>query len=278
MSTKESCIQELTKKLEREKQARLRAEANLASVRQDQQDFISLIAHELRIPMTAIQGYTDLLIKAIMGPVNETQLTFLKTIRSNVERMSRLIADLSDINKIKANSLEIKLKEVSLPSLLNGLEADFESMTIEKNISLSLVMPDTLPPIKCDADRLCQVLTNLLRNAVQYTPSGGEVSIHAALDPDQPQCVQVQVSDSGIGIPPDQQSYVFDMFFRASDNETRQTSGNGLALHLSKLLLEMQDGTIGFVSTRGKGSTFTITLPAVQKEWYAKGASNNGMG
>ena len=261
MSTKETRIQELTAALEQEKQARQQAEAKLASVQQSQQEFISLVAHELRIPMTAIQGYTDLLIKAVMGPVNDTQLNFLKTIRSNVERMSRLVGDLSDINGIAANRLQITPKSVALNPLIEGLAADFQSMTSGKALSLNTTISEVLPPVWCDPDRLRQVLVNLLRNAVQYTPGRGEITIRAGVNLDQPQCVQVQVSDSGIGIPANQQDRVFEMFFRSSDDETRQTSGNGLALHLSKLLLEMQDGSISFVSSRGKGSTFTITLP-----------------
>ena len=261
MSTKETRIQELNTALERERQARQQAEADLVSVQKDQQEFISLVAHELRIPMTAIQGYTDLLMKAIMGPVNDTQLSFLKTIRSNVERMSRLVADLSDINKIAANQLEIKPKLVRLNLLVDELAADFKWMTNDKVLSLNTSVPEILPPVWCDVDRLRQVLTNLLRNAIQYTPGGGKITISAVVSTDQPQRMQMQVTDSGIGIPPDQHNRVFEMFFRSSDDETRQTSGNGLALHLSKLLLEMQDSSISFVSTRGKGSSFTILMP-----------------
>ncbi len=261
MSTNETHIQKLTAALERERKARQQAEAELSSVKQSQQEFISLVAHELRIPMTAIQGYTDLLIRAIMGPVNETQLTFLQTIRSNVERMSRLVADLSDTNKISGGHLQLKPKEVILKPLINELVADFQSLTSQKVLTINTTISESLPPLWCDYDRLRQILVNLLRNAVQYTPGGGKIEIYATVDPDNPDRLQVQVHDSGIGIPVDQQNHVFEMFLRASDNETRQTSGNGLALHLSKLLLEMQDGTISFDSARGKGSTFTISLP-----------------
>lgn len=261
MPTNETHIQELTAALEREQKARQQAEAELASVKQSQQEFISLVGHELRIPMTAIQGYTDLLIKAIMGPVNDTQLTFLQTIRSNVERMSRLVADLSDINKITGGHLQIKPKSVMLESLIHELVADFQSVISQKSFALNTNISESLPPIWCDYDRLRQVLVNLLRNAAQYTPGRGKIEVNAAVDPEKPDYVQVQVHDSGIGIPDDQQNRVFDIFFRAADDETRQTSGNGLALHLSKLLLEMQGSTISFVSTRGKGSTFTVSLP-----------------
>jgi two-component system sensor histidine kinase VicK len=261
MSTHETRIQELSSALEQERKARLQAEAELAAVRQSQQEFISLVTHELRIPMTAIQGYTDLLIKAIMGPVNATQLNFLKTIRANVERMSRLVADLSDINKINGNQLQLKPQPVDLYLLMDELVDEFIAITSDKALSIETEFAESLAPVWCDPDRLQQILSNLLRNAVQYTPAGGKITMQAGVDPENPQNIQIQVSDSGIGIPEDQQDHVFEMFFRSADEETRQTSGNGLALHLSKLLLEMQDGSINFVSTRGKGSTFTMTLP-----------------
>jgi signal transduction histidine kinase len=261
MSTQKTRIQELTAALEQEKQARQQVEAELKTMQHSQQEYISLVAHELRIPMTAIQGYTDLLIKAIMGPVNDTQLTFLKTIRSNVERMSRLVGDLSDINKIMSNQLVLKPRAVPLNSLIDELETDFETMTSDKIQTLNINIPAESIQVWGDADRLHQVLSNVLRNAVQYTPNGGKISIIAAKDSANTQHVKVEISDSGIGIPANQQDRIFEMFFRSADDETRQTSGNGLALHLSQKLMELQDGSITFESSRGKGSTFTITIP-----------------
>ena len=137
----------------------------------------------------------------------------------------------------------------------------YDQRLSKKNLTLTTSVPENLPSLWCDGDRLRQVLVNLLRNAVQYTPNGGKIEVNANVNPEKPDFIQVLVSDSGIGIPADQQSHVFEQFFRASDDETRQTSGNGLALHLSKLLLEMQNGTITFTSTQGKGSTFSISLP-----------------
>lgn len=264
MSGNETSIQELTAALESERHAREKAEAELEHTIQNQQDFISLVAHELRIPMTAIQGYTDLLIKVIMGPVNETQLSFLKTIRANIERMSRLVSDLSDINKIAGNRLEMRSEAVNLWTQLEAVKTDFSGMLSEKQLQLRIMLPESLPALWCDAERLQQVLANLLRNAIQYTPDNGHIHIIAAVETDKPDRVQVQISDSGIGIPSDQQEHVFEIFFRADDNETRQTSGNGLALHLSKKLIEMQDGTIDFHSERGQGSTFRMTLPVAK--------------
>ena len=265
MAGQDTRIQELTAALESECRAREKAEGELERTIQNQQDFISLVAHELRIPMTAIQGYTDLLIKAIIGPVNETQLSFLKTIRANIERMSRLVSDLSDVNKIAGNHLELRTEAVNVKKQLEVVKKDFKAMILEKQLQLHITIPESLPDVWCDVERLLQVLSNLLRNAIQYTPVKGHIHIIAAAENEKPDHVQVQVSDSGIGIPSDQQNRVFEMFFRADDNETRQTSGNGLALHLSKKLIEMQEGTIDFHSERGQGSTFSITLPVVKK-------------
>jgi signal transduction histidine kinase len=264
MEKEETRIQELTAALDSERRARKQSEVELERTLHNQQEFISLVAHELRIPMTAIQGYTDLLIKAIMGPVNETQLSFLQTIRANIERMSRLVSDLYDINKISSNRMVMKPESVNFKKQVEIVIQDFKTMIAEKQLHLCLDIPESLPALWCDPERLQQVLANLLRNAIQYTPDKGDIHIVAATKLDNLEQVQLQISDTGIGIPSDQQQHVFERFFRADDNETRQTSGNGLALHLSKLLVVLQDGTIDFHSKRGQGSTFTITLPAVK--------------
>ena len=151
-----------------------------------------------------------------------------------------------------------------LKPLILDLVADFQPAINLKALTLNVNIPDSLPALWCDGDRLRQIMGNLLRNAVQYNLDGGKIDLIATTDPEKPDHIQVQVQDSGIGIPADQQNRIFEMFFRASDDETRQTSGNGLALHLSKLLVEMQNGTMHFLSTQGHGSTFTVSLPVAK--------------
>ncbi|HOT90800.1 MAG TPA: HAMP domain-containing sensor histidine kinase [Anaerolineae bacterium] len=254
-------ISALKEALAREQQMRQEAEAALAEAQRARRQFVSLVTHELRVPMTSIKGYTDLLLKGIVGPISDAQRNFLQTIRTNVERMSRMVADLSDINKLEAGALQLTPTAVALNEALDEALRNLASAIEAKRQTLIREIPDTLPALWCDRARLVQVLGNLLSNAHLYTPEGGVIAVSAEYTPDEAQSVRIAVRDTGIGILPEEQGRIFEMFFRASDEETRQIVGNGLALHLSKLLIEQQGGRIWFTSERGKGSTFIVQLP-----------------
>lgn len=253
-------LQALQEALAQERQARQEAEKALAEVQRARQQFVSLVTHELRVPMTSIMGYTDLLLKGIMGPLNEAQTGFLQTVRSNVERMARMVADLGDINKLDGQGLKFTPTAVPLQVALDEALRPFENAIAQKGQTVTRVIPEDLPALWCDHDRLVQVLGNLLSNAHIYTPEGGVITITAELTPDA-SAVRVAVRDNGIGILPAEQHRIFEMFFRASDEETRKTPGNGLALHLSRRLVEQQGGRLWFESQRGAGSTFILQLP-----------------
>jgi signal transduction histidine kinase len=254
-------VRTLGEALAREQQAREKAEAALVEAQRARQQFVSLVTHELRVPMTSIKGYTDLLLKGIVGPLNEAQTNFLQTVRANVERMARMVADLGDINKLEGQGLKFTPTAVSLVTALDEALRPLENAIAQKGQTVTRAIPADLPALWCDHDRLVQVLANLLSNAHLYTPEGGILTITAAPAPDAP-AVRVAVRDNGIGILPEEQHRVFEMFFRASDEETRQVPGNGLALHLSRRLVEQQGGHLWFESERGVGSTFTFQLPS----------------
>ncbi len=257
-------IRTLTEALAREQQARQEAEAALAEAQRARQQFVSLVTHELRVPMTSIKGYTDLLLKGIVGPVSDAQQNFLQTIRANVERMSRMVADLSDINKLEARAVKFSPSTVILNDALDEAVRGLASAIAERRQTLVRDIPDTLPPLWCDRARLVQVLANLFSNAHLYTPEGGAITVTAEHVSGDTEKVRIAVRDNGIGILPEEQERIFEAFFRASDEETRQIPGNGLALHLSRLLVEQQNGRIWFESERGKGSVFIIQLPCSQ--------------
>jgi len=230
----------------------------IAAEGETRQAFVSLVTHELRVPMTSIKGYTDLLIKGIMGPVSDAQLGFLQTIRANVDRMSKMVSDLSDINRIDGDRVPVSIAEVPLGEVLSEVTGARNLAVDEKALTVSVELRDVT--VIADRARLAQVLGYLLDNAIQYTPEGGTITVTAT--PEDSQRTRISVADTGIGIPADEQARIFEMFFRASDEETRATPGNGLSLHLSRRLLALQNGEIGFDSQRGIGSTFWVTLPA----------------
>ncbi len=251
-------IEELTQALEQERRARRAAELRADEAERNRQEFVSLVAHELRVPMTSIKGYTDLLIRGMMGPVPEAQMGFLRVIKSNVERMSAMVTALSDINKIESGRMTLNVTTVSLPEIVQEAVQRVQGKLDEKQQHLTIHVDETLPLVLGDATRLRQILDALFSNAHLYTHQGGHILIQAQTEEET---LHVFVQDDGIGIVPEAQAHIFEKFFRAPDEETRQVPGNGLALHLAKLLTNLQQGRIWFESERGQGSTFHLSFP-----------------
>lgn len=226
--------------------------------------FVSVVVHELRIPMTSIKGYTDLLRQGAVGPVNEAQKGFLEVIRNNVNRMAALVSDLSDIARIETGRLKLDLAHIALSTQVDEALRSLSPEILNKKQSLELQIPADLPMVYADPQRVVQVLTNLLSNAHKYTPEGGKLSLRASLlsAPIVPQpVVRIEISDSGIGISAEDQARLFTQFFRSEDPNVREQQGWGLGLSVARSLVELMGGKIGVQSTPGSGSTFWITLP-----------------
>jgi signal transduction histidine kinase len=229
--------------------------ANLAK-----SQFISFVSHEIRMPMTAICGYADLLRQGAAGPITDRQEQFLQTIRSNVDRMELLVSDLSDISRIETGRLEIIPAPLPIRDYLKETVENWVPQFHQKNQELKLDLPPDLPFVQADPGRLTQVLANLLSNANKYTPAGGTILVSAKELDD---LIQISVSDDGIGISMADQADLFSQFFRSDDPAVRKQKGWGLGLHISRQLVSLMDGDIGFESKLDKGSTFWFTLPIV---------------
>ncbi len=231
--------------------------AALKAANEAKSEFVRTVSHELKIPMTSIKGYTDLL--KMVGPLNDQQEQFVSTIHNNVERMALLVSDLSDIARIETGQLKIDARQLDLrallPEALGSLRGEIEG----KQQTLTLQLPADLPNVMCDEARLVQIISNLISNAHKYSPPGTAIILTAT---SQPGCVRISVADQGYGISRSDQARLFSQFFRSEEPAVREQTGWGLGLHITRRLIELMGGEIGVQSELGQGSTFSFTVPS----------------
>lgn len=213
------------------------------------------VSHELRTPLTAIKGYMEGLIDGVL-PANPD---LYQKVNSEIERLQRLVNDLQELSRVEGGELELRPVFVSAASLIETLRSNLERQFEEKGILLELKIAQNLPDIFVDTDRILQVLTNLAGNALQYTPQGGKVTIRAFREKSE---IVISVSDTGIGISPEQIPLVFDRFYRTDKSRARSSGGSGIGLTIAQALVRAHHGRIWAESGgEGKGSTFSFALP-----------------
>jgi PAS domain S-box-containing protein len=225
-------------------------------------EFVTLVSHELRTPLTSMAGYIALLLEGQGGPLTTRQREWLGTIGDNADCLVTLIDDLLDIARIEAGKIELKRTPLDLIPLIHEVARVLRPQLEGKGQSLTLDLAAALPAIVGDADRIRQILTNLLSNALKYTPCGGHIIIAACGDAD---CARVAVQDTGVGLTPDEQAELFTPFFRAQHDMTQGVGGTGLGLAITRALVELHGGAITVTSVPGQGSTFSVTLPIPQE-------------
>jgi len=231
---------------------------------QAKSEFISCVSHELRTPMTSIRGYAEMLEKGMVGPLSSQQTEFIRTIRRNAERMQVLVSDLQDVSRIETGQMRLEMGSVTVADALDSALQATQAQIQARSQHLTVDTPDDLPPVHADRARLAQILINLLSNAYKYTPKGGHIGVRAQV---QGEYVQCAVSDTGVGISPQDQKCLFTKFFRSEDPAVRETTGTGLGLCIVKSLVELQGGEIEVESELGKGTTVTFTVPVVTEGW-----------
>jgi two-component system, OmpR family, phosphate regulon sensor histidine kinase PhoR len=221
-------------------------------------EFVSVVSHDLRSPLTAILGYVQLLERA--GPLNEAQKEFVTRVQQNVSNITSLITDLLDLGRLEAG-LDLTLTECLAGEILQEIVAELQPSLAAKQLELNLSLHPSVAPVLGDRNRLHQTYSNILTNAIKYTPECGAVSVELVEQDGQ---VIVRITDTGLGIPPADQPYIFDKFFRAS-NVTNHYEGTGLGLSIVKSVVERHYGRIWVSSELNRGSTFTIVLPTIQQ-------------
>jgi len=222
------------------------------------QDFVANVSHEFRTPLTAIQGFAETLLGgALEDPANRRR--FVEIIRDHAARLARLTEDLLELSRIEAGELKLEFQPVSARQLVESCAETVGMKAAAKQLALNLVVPAGLPAMRGDANRLQQVLQNLLDNAVQYTPSGGRIEVSAAGAGGQ---IVITVADTGIGIPQAEQSRIFERFYRVDAARSREAGGTGLGLSIARHIVEAHGGRIWVESAVGEGSRFHFSIPA----------------
>jgi len=219
-------------------------------------DFVSVVSHELRTPLFSIQGFVRLMLEDEV-PDPQTRREFLTIIERQANQLAEMVSNLLDVSKLASGTLSIEKKPVQLIDVINQTVLKLQGFARNEKVNLTSELPTSLPLIFGDAQRLEQVMTNLIGNAIKFTPAGGRVTVMAQRHDDH---ILIAIADTGIGIAPKDLKRIFTKFYQVEEHKTRTVQGSGLGLHISKRLIESHGGKIWAESELGKGSTFYIQL------------------
>lgn len=250
--------------------ARLYREAR--ALHESKSRFVTTMARELRSPLTAIKGYSDMLLTGAMGELDEPRAESVRQIEGNAVRLITLMEDLLDVSRLETGETHLQFAPVSLKEVVAQVTSSFEQRLKDKSLRLSVKVPARLPSVYADQERIGQVVNSLLTNAYAYTLPKGRIVVEAQaqsgrwLQRNASDWVTISVSDTGIGIEPEEQPQVFERFFRGEHPVVRKYPGRGLSLSIAKSLVELHGGRVWVESMPGKGSSFSFTLPRATKD------------
>ncbi|OQX86459.1 MAG: phosphate regulon sensor histidine kinase PhoR [Candidatus Omnitrophica bacterium 4484_70.2] len=223
-------------------------------------EFVANVSHELRTPLTSIKGFVETLKDgAIDDPKNSRR--FLSIIEAHTERLNNLINDLLELSKIESKEIKMKFQSVNLRELVDGVVSNFKGAIEQKGHKVVIEIPFDFTQVEVDLEKIEQVFINLLDNAIKFTPQGGKICIKAT---DRGKDVEIEISDTGIGIPKEDLQRVFERFYRVDKARSRELGGTGLGLSIVKHIVQAHRGTVDVESQIGKGSRFFFTLPKKQ--------------
>ena len=237
------------------------ANKDLSRRNREIQNFYHTLSHELKTPLTSAREFISIVMDGLGGPLNETQLKYLGIAKDSCNQLGVCINDLLDATRLETGKLALEMKPASLATLVQRVVTTMVPMATEKKIALRQGVQSDLPDVPLDESRMTQVVTNLLNNAIKYTPAGGEIVVKAGEAPGRPELLQVSVTDTGCGIPKEEQDHIFDRLYQIKSGDATTEQGVGLGLYLCRELVQLHGGNIGIESESGKGSTFFFVLP-----------------
>lgn len=234
------------------------ANAQLMELDRMKDAFISMVTHELRTPLTVISGTSELLEAGIYGPLAPEQAEPVSQIAFQADRLRGLVNDLLDLSKMAAGMMRLRREPLDAYSLVEAVVQQLVTLAARGGVLLRNQVRHDLPEIDCDGQRIEQVLTNLISNAIKFTPTGGQIIVSATAEANQ---LRFCVADTGQGIPPEALPRIFDKFFQVQSNTETGKIGTGLGLAIVKHLVELHGGEVSVESEPGKGSRFYFTVP-----------------
>lgn len=230
----------------------------LAEANRMKSEFISVVSHQLRSPLSNLQWAIELLTSGRLGRIERKQVDYFRILKENSNRMQELVGDLLTVSRIEQQKLPLKKEKVSLEEIIRERIEEFEPFSKASNVEIELIIPKDLPKILTDPSQIKLVIENLLDNAIRYIKDKGTVKIKLEK---QRNNFYFEIEDTGVGIPKKDQKYIFQKFFRSENILRYQTQGSGLGLYIAKSVIERLGGKMGFRSEEGKGSVFWFTLP-----------------
>ncbi|MDY6958945.1 MAG: HAMP domain-containing sensor histidine kinase [Halobacteriota archaeon] len=247
--------------LKRSYEELLLAYEELKKTDQTKTDFVTVVTHELRTPLAVIRNNLEMLLDGTFGDLSEIQMESMDRIFKNVERMIKLVSDSLEMSRIYGNRLKLKYNHVELQDIFEKVVAEMKIVAEDKEHDITLEILQDIPVVTCDEDRITQVLTNLLHNAIKFTPAHGKISVSLNVDQIKGESYAIaEVSDNGVGIPKEDHEEIFKQFYGTQKSTTNEPS-TGLGLSIVKGVIEAHGGEVKVRSIVGDGTTFSFTIP-----------------
>ncbi|MDT7808220.1 MAG: hypothetical protein QOJ70_2033 [Acidobacteriota bacterium] len=258
LEEKREQLERLNDKLEESNRELNQANAQLRELSAMKEEFLALTTHDLRSPLTVISGVINFFTSGRLGDMTPEQKNMVSMMERNTQNLIELVNDLLDASKLESGTMRLDFSTIDLRALVDELREQMQPLAAEKDIALEEGLPAEIPPLRADRAKLRRVLVNLISNALKFTPRSGRVVLSAAPEGD---AVRVSVTDTGVGIAPDDLRDIFDKYAQARSRATRSEKGTGLGLYITRQLVELHGGRIEVQSEVGRGSTFSFTIP-----------------